>query len=252
MLGCIYSIGPQHQQLPRYAPDVHYKTYLKFIYFMLSCRHLVSVSLSLKMLSQHFKWYKRATFTTMVQNNIKSNLPVMLYTYFEYQIPSDRWPYIICSMSFYIISYQMYKATFTLRNVYISNFLMTYWENSNIQFWGVNITLEGRHNERDSVSNHWRLDCLLNRFFRHRSKKTSKPRVTGLCEKNSPFSFDDVILMTPVYALGMPHMIHQGKAITVDKRISASGASWNEAECPCIVMGIRKIYVSRLWVIRKI
>ena len=220
MLGCIYSIGPQHQQLPRYAPDVHYKTYMKFIYFMLSCRHLVSVSLSLKMLSQHFKWDKRATFTTMVQNNIKSNLPVMLYTYFEYQIPSDRWPYIICSM----LSI----------------------------FWGVNITLEGRHNERDSVSNHWRLDCLLNRFFRHRSKKTSKPRVTGLCEKNSPFSFDDVILMTPVYALGMPHMIHQGKAITVDKRISASGASWNEAECPCIVMGIRKIYVSRLWVIRKI
>ena len=28
--------------------------------------------------------------------------------------------------------------------------------------------------------------CLLSRLFRHRSKKTSKPRVTGLCVGNSP------------------------------------------------------------------
>ena len=43
-----------------------------------------------------------------------------------------------------------------------------------------------RHNERDSVSNHQPQDCLLNRLFRCRSKKTSKLRVTGLCEGNSP------------------------------------------------------------------
>ena len=42
------------------------------------------------------------------------------------------------------------------------------------------------HNEHDGVSNHRHLDCLLNRLFRRRSKKTSKPRVTGLCEGNSP------------------------------------------------------------------
>ena len=29
-------------------------------------------------------------------------------------------------------------------------------------------------------------DCLLNRLFRRRSKKTSKLRVTGLCAGNSP------------------------------------------------------------------
>ena len=29
-------------------------------------------------------------------------------------------------------------------------------------------------------------DCLLNRLFRRRSKKTSKLRVAGLCEGNSP------------------------------------------------------------------
>ena len=31
-------------------------------------------------------------------------------------------------------------------------------------------------------------DCLLNRLFRRRSKKTSQLRVTGLCEGNSPVS----------------------------------------------------------------
>ena len=46
--------------------------------------------------------------------------------------------------------------------------------------------LQWRHNERDGVSNHQPHDCLLSRLFRHRSKKTSKPRVTGLCAGNSP------------------------------------------------------------------
>ena len=46
--------------------------------------------------------------------------------------------------------------------------------------------LQWRHNERGGVSNHKRLDYLLNRLFRRRSKKTSKLRVTGLCEGNPP------------------------------------------------------------------
>ena len=48
------------------------------------------------------------------------------------------------------------------------------------------ITLQWRHNELDGVSNHQLHDCLLNRLFRRRSKKTSKLRVTGLCAGNSP------------------------------------------------------------------
>ena len=47
------------------------------------------------------------------------------------------------------------------------------------------ITLRWRRNGRDSVSNHQPHDCLLNRLFRRRSKKTSKLRVTGLCARNS-------------------------------------------------------------------
>ena len=45
--------------------------------------------------------------------------------------------------------------------------------------------LQWRHNGRDSVSNHRPHDCLLNRLFRRRSKKTWKLRVTGICAGNS-------------------------------------------------------------------
>ena len=47
-------------------------------------------------------------------------------------------------------------------------------------------TLQWRHNGCDSVSNHQHHHFLLHRLFRCRSKKTSKLRVTGLCEGNSP------------------------------------------------------------------
>ena len=70
-------------------------------------------------------------------------------------------------------------------------------------------SLHWRHNGRNSVSNHQRQDCLLNRLFRRRSKEISKLPVTGLCVRNSPgpvnsahkgpvtrkmFPFDDVIM----------------------------------------------------------
>ena len=69
--------------------------------------------------------------------------------------------------------------------------------------------IQWRHNECDDVSNNQCLDCLLSRLFRRRSKKTSKFRVIGLYERNSPggdefpaerpvtrkmFPFDDVIM----------------------------------------------------------
>ena len=46
--------------------------------------------------------------------------------------------------------------------------------------------LEWRHNGHNKVSNHQPHDCLFNRLFRRRSKKTSKLRVTGFCAGNSP------------------------------------------------------------------
>ena len=73
------------------------------------------------------------------------------------------------------------------------------------------MSLHGRHNGHESVSNHQPHDCLLSRLFRRRSKKTSTLRVTALCvgylpgPVNSPhkwpltrkmFPFDDVIMFT--------------------------------------------------------
>ena len=49
-------------------------------------------------------------------------------------------------------------------------------------------TLKWRYKERDGVSNHRHLDCLLNRLYRFRSKKTSKLPVHGFCEGKSPVS----------------------------------------------------------------
>ena len=54
----------------------------------------------------------------------------------------------------------------------------------------LNKTLQWRHNERDSVSNHQPHDFLLNRLFRRRSRKTPKLRVTDLCTRNSPVTDD--------------------------------------------------------------
>ena len=48
------------------------------------------------------------------------------------------------------------------------------------------VPLQWRQNGRDGVSTHQPHDCLLNRLFRRRSKKTSKLRVTGLCVGSSP------------------------------------------------------------------
>ena len=70
--------------------------------------------------------------------------------------------------------------------------------------------LQWRHNGGYGVSNHQPRDCLLTRLFKRRSKKTSKLRVTGLCQGirrspvNSPrkwpatrkiFQSDDIIML---------------------------------------------------------
>ena len=66
--------------------------------------------------------------------------------------------------------------------------VLTWWIKKNGYYILSNIhnTLRWRHNGHDGVANHQPHDCLLNRLFRHRSKKTSKLRVTGLCVGNSP------------------------------------------------------------------
>ena len=48
------------------------------------------------------------------------------------------------------------------------------------------MSLQWRQNGHNSVSHHQPHDCLLNRLFRCRSKKTLKLRVTGLCAQWIP------------------------------------------------------------------
>ena len=72
------------------------------------------------------------------------------------------------------------------------------------------VAIQWRHNRCDGVSNHQPHDCLLNRLFRRRSKKTSKFRISGVCRGIHPwpmnsshkgpvtrkmFPFDDVIMV---------------------------------------------------------
>ena len=56
-------------------------------------------------------------------------------------------------------------------------------------FWlDMQLTLQWCHNEYDGVSNHRRLERLPNRLLSPRSKKTSKIRVSGLCEGHPPMT----------------------------------------------------------------
>ena len=74
---------------------------------------------------------------------------------------------------------------------YINNYRN--WSRTSIRCWIYRrhppkspLSLLWRHNEHHDVSIHQPHDCLLKRLFRHRSKKTLKLRVIGLCARNSP------------------------------------------------------------------
>ena len=82
------------------------------------------------------------------------------------------------SRSFFSISSLLY-ISFTVISLVIGS--SCDWSNVIGAF-----TLQWRHNECDGGSNHQPHDSLPRRLFRCRSKKTSKPRVSGLCEENSP------------------------------------------------------------------
>ena len=84
---------------------------------------------------------------------------------------------IVCLRYVNYVEWYLFRSFFTDRQ----------WKkllNVEISFLMIYVALKWRHNERDGVSNHRRLDGLLNCLFR--SKKTSNLRVLGLCEGNSP------------------------------------------------------------------
>ena len=113
--------------------------------------------------------------------------------------------------------------------------------------------LQWRHNERDAVSNHQPHDCLLNRLFRHRSKKISKLHVTGLCEGNSPvtgefphkgpvtrkmFSFDDATKPILIYwQVGHNNKFHSN--FVRNSNISIEGNARRNVVCEMLVFSFR-------------
>ena len=119
--------------------------------------------------------------------------------------------------------------------------------------------LELRHSERDSFSDHQPHDCLLNRLFRRRSKKTSKLRVTGLCAGNSPgtgefpaqkavtrkmFPFDDVSMS--VRNLVMPPCWWYKDAIYFQTHFTADWPEWTQHSLMYNLTNVRLRSSSRL------
>ena len=83
------------------------------------------------------------------------------------------WPHQPCYQGYYVWSNPRHRDCCRCYRT-----VPCYWDRPN--------TLQWPHNEHKGFSNHWRLDCLLNRLFRLRSNKTLKLCVTCLCEGNSP------------------------------------------------------------------
>ena len=99
-----------------------------------------------------------------------------------------KWPQMAFSIAFLEINcLDIYQNFMKVPMVQFTQWAIISPDNGlvpNRQFWFK--SLQWRPNGRDSISNHQPHDCLLNRLFRRRSKKTLKLRVTGLCVGNSP------------------------------------------------------------------
>ena len=98
-----------------------------------------------------------------------------------------------------------------------------------IELRDVLYTLQWRHNERDGVWNHQPHTCLLNGLFRPRSNKTSKLRVTGLCEGNSPGT-GEFPAQRASNAENLRHSSHEVSYHRHNDRLSNSFFSWERKQ----------------------
>ena len=128
-------------------------------------------------------------------------------------------------------------------------------------------TLQWHHNDRFGISNDQPHDCLLSCIFRHRSKKTSKPRVTSLCEGNSQvtgefpaqrpvmwkmFPFDDLIMAYLFYHyidVIMTTVASQITSLTVVYSILYSGADQRKHQSSASLAFVQGIHRDR-WIPR--
>ena len=97
----------------------------------------------------------------------------------------ERWHSVLCNWTSKNMTNSPYFMAVLCKIIFFSLGHITI-SNCTTKFGWSSKTLQWRHNERDSVSNHQPHDCLLNRFFSRGSKNTSNIRVTGICAGNSP------------------------------------------------------------------
>ena len=114
---------------------------------------------------------------------------------------------------------------------------MTWWKTHWFQQASINRMTAIPCDEHDGDSNHRRLDCLRNRLFRRKSKKTAKLRVTGLCEGNSPvngpvtrkvFPFGDVIMRIQPNILWLNRQWHVPRWQCVTRKLIGLSYFWKE------------------------
>ena len=147
--------------------------------------------------------------------------------YYTYNVIRDWNPFRSICLTKYVQIYTRFRGVlfccgylyfFVDSNYWLAHMFQGYWWPK--YQWSNTEPLLWRLNGRNGVSNHQPQDCLLNRLFRHRSKKTSKLCVTGPCEGNSVvtgefpaqrarnaemFPFNDVIM----YICNNPWWRHQ-------------------------------------------
>ena len=80
-------------------------------------------------------------------------------------------------------------------------------------------TLQWRHNGRDGVSNHQPRDCLHNRSFRRKSKKTSKVRVTGLCVGDSAVTITSAYNFVITSKFYVTYYVMAGRGFVIAKEV---------------------------------
>ena len=112
------------------------------------------------------------------------------------------------------------------------------------------LSLQWRHNGHDGVSNHQPYDCLLNRSFSRKSKKTSKLRVTGLCTGNSPMTgefpaqmasyaeIDDVIMWMRLW---MTYRLEGTGVLQQPKYIIPWHNGWDILPHPAVITSIEPL-----------
>ena len=116
------------------------------------------------------------------RRHIYSSYPTinaLLPTWVRYWALKSAYGYVFNTQDAY--SWHIYSGILSWYNIMITTHhikLLSEW---------INYSSQWRHNGRgDGVSNHRCIDCLLSRLLRRKSKKTSKLRVTGLCEGDPP------------------------------------------------------------------